>query len=107
MGSLLRYHQLRAQGRCPVCGGERDQRPYVKCRACYTPTPRRRLFPDIPSGSAHYQREYAWHRKQQREAALAIGCCRQLHAVTQLPFRAPCCGRVFASTAAEEGRHAR
>lgn len=103
MPSLLKYHQRLSQGGCPVCGGERDQPPYVQCSRCYTPKPKPRRVPPLRGLTRHdYNIAYRWAVKQACEPALAIGCCGTFHAVTQVPFRTPCCGRVLGSTAGEE-----
>lgn len=103
MPTYLQYHQRRAAGLCPVCGRERDQRPYVQCSSCLSPKPRRSIVPDIAYTDPAYGPAYRWHHRQQREPAVAVGCCGVFHAVTQVPFRTPCCGRVFGDTSPAEG----
>jgi hypothetical protein len=44
---------------------------------------------------------YAWYLRQQTMAPVEIGCCGQFWTVTGVPFRAPCCGRVFGTTEKE------
>ena len=106
MPTYRQYHEWRAQGRCPVCGRERDQPPYVQCSRCYTPKPKSPTRPGLTGLSPReYSQAYNWHVRQRDEPALAIGCCGQSHAVTQVPFRTPCCGRVFGSLATEEHLH--
>jgi hypothetical protein len=98
--SQARYQQRRAQGLCGHCGAWNDQDPYVRCSQCYTPHPRiSRLFPkDIRES---YNMAYAWYLRQQTMAPVEIGCCGQFWTVTGVPFRAPCCGRVFGTTEKE------
>ena len=101
MATSLLYHRRRAQGRCPTCGRACDQLPYVECTRCYTP--REPLVgPYRHASDPDYWPTYHWHRQQQRNPAVQVGCCGKFRMVTQVPFRTPCCGRVFGSLTAEE-----
>ena len=106
MPTYYQYHQRRAQGLCPECGGACDQPPYVRCSRCFTPKLKPSGGPGLTGLTPReYSQAYNWHVKQRDEPALAIGCCGQAHAVTQVPFRTPCCGRVFGRLATKEDTH--
>jgi len=70
-------HPAHTHGRC-FCGRPLDQAPYARCSWCYTPAPPLPLLPPKPS-----------------PIPLMVGCCGEMRVVTHLPFRAPCCNRVF------------
>ena len=101
MPSYRRYHQRRAAGLCPTCGGPADQPPYVQCSQCYTPKPLE-SHRHLRSKDPDYYATWTWQHHQQTTPAVQVGCCGRLRAVTQVPFRTPCCGRVFGAPISEE-----
>jgi hypothetical protein len=95
--SYTTYRLRKAEGVCWRCGGPLDQSPYVACSQCYVPNQqtsspewqaakvnRAQMLP-VPSVPA----------AQEPESSVSIGCCGQFHAVTSIPFTAPCCEKVW------------
>jgi hypothetical protein len=96
MATTFQYRARKAHGVCPLCGESRDQMPYALCRACYTPHPTPRLPLGVPPGDRRaWRTAYRFYQLQRHHAPVELGCCGVFHAVTTVPFPAPCCGRVW------------
>jgi len=83
----MRYKYLVKRGICPSHVHRKVQGNYVYCSECRE---RRKKWYD--RYGIQWRAEYLW---KQRVKDVQIGCCGVWHIVTAVPFRTPCCGRVF------------
>jgi hypothetical protein len=83
-------HQL-----CPQCGGAREPDTRYACTACLDVSRLQYLAQLSPERQAALLALRQRRAAQDRATRPHIGCCGQWHAVTQLPLRVLCCGRVF------------
>jgi hypothetical protein len=97
VGASAQYWRRKAQGLCPRCGqAARGGRVY--CAVCQ-PARKDQFAPLVLSTPSN-----GGVPEPEPDAGVGgsfLACCGRWHAVTQLPLRVVCCGRVYLALAEE------